>query len=125
MGRPNPVGWFEIYVNDLPRAKTFYEAVFQTQLTPLDSSDDLKMLAFPMERDHGGAGGALVWMKGMDAGHNSTIVYFMSEDCATEAGRVAGFGGTIFKDKFAIGEYGFIALAKDPDGNIFGIHSMQ
>ena len=61
----------------------------------------------------------------MDAGHNSTIVYFMSEDCATEAGRVAGFGGTIFKDKFAIGEYGFIALAKDPDGNIFGIHSMQ
>ncbi|MBM4231128.1 MAG: VOC family protein, partial [Gammaproteobacteria bacterium] len=25
----NPVGWFEIYVQDMPRAKAFYEAVFQ------------------------------------------------------------------------------------------------
>ena len=24
----NPVGWFEIYVNDMPRAKAFYEQVF-------------------------------------------------------------------------------------------------
>lgn len=23
----NPVVWFEIYVNDMPRAKAFYEAV--------------------------------------------------------------------------------------------------
>lgn len=23
----NPVGWFEIYVQDMPRAKAFYEAV--------------------------------------------------------------------------------------------------
>lgn len=125
MARPNPVGWFEIYVNDLPRAKAFYEKVLDTQFTPLDSSDELKMLAFPMERGTGGAGGAIVWMKGMDAGHNSTIVYFVSEDCAIEAGRVPGNGGKIFKDKFSIGEYGFIALATDPDGNMFGIHSMK
>lgn len=24
----NPVGWFEIYVQDMPRAKAFYEGVF-------------------------------------------------------------------------------------------------
>jgi predicted enzyme related to lactoylglutathione lyase len=24
----NPVGWFEIYVDDMPRAKAFYETVF-------------------------------------------------------------------------------------------------
>ena len=24
----NPVGWFEIYVQDINRAKAFYEAVF-------------------------------------------------------------------------------------------------
>jgi uncharacterized protein len=28
----NPVGWFEIYVQDMPRAKAFYEAVFQGKL---------------------------------------------------------------------------------------------
>ena len=31
----NPVRWFEIYVQDMGRAKTFYEAVFGIQLTKL------------------------------------------------------------------------------------------
>lgn len=31
----NPVGWFEIYVDDLQRAKTFYEKVFQIEMTPV------------------------------------------------------------------------------------------
>ncbi len=30
--KPNPVGWFEIYVQDMKRAKTFYEAVLQGKL---------------------------------------------------------------------------------------------
>ena len=25
----NPIGWFEIYVDDLSRAKQFYESVFR------------------------------------------------------------------------------------------------
>ncbi len=39
----NPVGWFEIYVNDMPRAKAFYEAVFATTLQPLGNptADDV------------------------------------------------------------------------------------
>jgi hypothetical protein len=28
----NPVGWFEIYVQDMPRAKAFYEAVLALTL---------------------------------------------------------------------------------------------
>ena len=27
---PNPVRWFEIYVQDMDRARKFYETVFQT-----------------------------------------------------------------------------------------------
>jgi predicted enzyme related to lactoylglutathione lyase len=30
----NPVIWFEIYVQDMARAKAFYEAVFQLKLEP-------------------------------------------------------------------------------------------
>jgi hypothetical protein len=29
----NPVGWFEIYVQDMDRAKAFYEMVFGVQLS--------------------------------------------------------------------------------------------
>lgn len=28
----NPVGWFEIYVKDMDRARKFYESVFQVSL---------------------------------------------------------------------------------------------
>jgi hypothetical protein len=35
--KPNPVGWFEIYVQDISRAKAFYEAVLQTQLQRLEA----------------------------------------------------------------------------------------
>jgi predicted enzyme related to lactoylglutathione lyase len=38
---------------------------------------------------------------------------------------VADHGGTLEREKMSIGEYGFIALAKDPDGNMIGLHSMQ
>ena len=32
----NPVGWFEIYVQDMARAKTFYQAVLARPLEKLD-----------------------------------------------------------------------------------------
>jgi predicted enzyme related to lactoylglutathione lyase len=118
----NPVGWFEIYVQDIERAKRFYETVFQTKLEKLDNAD-AEMWAFPMTMDGTGASGALVKMAGVPSGGNSTLVYFSSADCATEAGRVAGAGGRVYKDKFSIGQYGAIALAVDTEGNMFGVHS--
>ncbi|MGZ5238109.1 MAG: VOC family protein, partial [Caldimonas sp.] len=33
----NPVGWFEIYVQDMARAKAFYEATLGVTLSKLDS----------------------------------------------------------------------------------------
>lgn len=126
--KSNPVGWFEIYVQDMPRAKAFYEAVFQGELTPLTNPDpegfaDMEMWAFPMSRDDSGASGALVRMSGCPSG-GSTMVYFSCEDCAVEATRAVGNGGSVFKPKMSIGEYGFIAMVNDTEGNLIGLHSM-
>ena len=54
MARENPVGWFEIYVQDMPRARAFYEAVLETSLSQLPTPD-LEMWAFPMSTDAPGA----------------------------------------------------------------------
>ena len=35
----NPVVWFEIYVQDMERAKAFYEAVFAIKLEPIPSPE--------------------------------------------------------------------------------------
>lgn len=122
----NPVGWFEIYVQDLDRAKEFYETVLNVELTKLDTpAPELEMLAFPMKMDAGGAAGAIVKMEGCPSGGMGTLVYFSCEDCGIEASRVDAAGGKVCKPKMAIGQYGFIALATDTEGNMFGLHSMN
>jgi predicted enzyme related to lactoylglutathione lyase len=47
----NPFGRVEIYVADMERAQSFYEAVLQIKLetmpTPYSMDDGMQMLAFP------------------------------------------------------------------------------
>ena len=124
----NPVGWFEIYVNDMQRAKTFYQAVFGAQFAKLEAPGQppgMEMQAFPMHQNAMGITGALVKMPGLDAGGHSVIVYFMCADCAVEAAKAAKSGGKLVKEKMSIGQYGFIALVTDTEGNMIGLHSMQ
>ena len=120
----NPVGWFEIYVNDMPRAKAFYESVFEQKLEKLNSPE-VELWAFPMARDKPGAAGALVKMPNSPSGRNSVLVYFSCDDCAVQEGRVKEFGGRVEKPKRSIGEYGFISIVYDTEGNMFGLHSMR
>lgn len=120
----NAIGWFEIYVQDMPRARKFYETVLARKLEKLEAGG-LEMWAFTGEQGAPGAGGSLVHMPGYPSGGNSTLVYFMCEDCAVEEGRVKAAGGRTEKAKFSIGPYGFVALAYDTEGNMFGLHSMK
>jgi predicted enzyme related to lactoylglutathione lyase len=120
----NPVGWFEIYVEDMQRAKAFYESVLGGPLAKLESPD-IEIWAFPMRPDGYGAPGALVRMPGFPSGHNSVLVYFRCEDCAVEAAKAASSGGAIVKPKFSIGQYGYIAHVTDTEGNMIGLHSMR
>lgn len=119
----NPVGWFEIYVQDMARAKAFYEGLFDIELQKLDV--DIDMLAFPMQPDQPGASGALVCMPGCCSGGNSTLVYFSCSNCGESEARAAQLGGTIHRSRMDIGPYGFISLILDTEGNLFGLHSMQ
>ncbi len=119
----NPVGWFEIYVQDMARATAFYETVFLARLERVDAPD-IDMWTFPMQSENYGATGALVRMPGVASGGNSVLVYFSCEDCAVEAGRAVAAGGKVLKDKFPIGRYGHIAIVADSEGNTIGLHSM-
>ena len=125
----NAVGWFEIYVNDIARARAFYEAVFDVRLSRLDPPAEaggdtgFQIWAFPAIADGEGSSGAIVHMPGFQAGGNSTLVYFNCDDCAVQAARVPGAGGKVFKPKFPIGAFGFISLVVDSEGNMIGLHS--
>lgn len=126
--KSNPVGWFEIYVDDIERAKKFYGSVFQTQFTKIENAnhkDEMQMWGFPMDEGVYGSSGALVKMEGVPAGCGGTLIYFHSKDCAIEEALIEKAGGKVFKAKAAIGEYGHFCLAFDTEGNMFGIHSIN
>lgn len=122
--RANPICWFEIYVDDIARAKAFYETVLQVELQPLPV-DGIAMYAFDMSEQQVGAGGALLHVPEVKAGNNSTVVYFACEDCAVEESRVVAAGGQVHRPKMSIGPYGFVTLVIDTEGNLIGLHSMQ
>lgn len=120
----NPVSWFDIHVADLARAKKFYETVFNIQLVdfPIEWG---KQSAFPSDREGPNVSGALVEKADMVAGTSGTVVYFNSADCTTEENRVAQAGGKVLQSKMAIGEFGFISMLMDTEGNTIGLHSRK
>lgn len=120
----NAVGWFEIYVRDMDRARNFYEAVFDISLEELQAPfPGIDMWCFPMHDDGVGASGALVKKEGLSSDGMGVLIYFSSQDCAVEAARVVENGGRLIQEKMEIGIYGSIVIAIDTEGNMFGIHS--
>jgi predicted enzyme related to lactoylglutathione lyase len=120
----NAVGWFEIYVQDMDRARNFYEKTLEVKLEKQEMPEG-EMWMFPMLHDKPGAPGALVKMEGKDSGVGGVIIYFSCADCALEARRAAENGGSIVREKFSIGDYGFIAFVNDTEGNMIGLHSIK
>lgn len=124
-----PIGWFEIYVDDMTRARAFYEATLNIKLEALPSpgGGDLEMWAFPdaMDQVKPGCSGALCKMEGFGPGGGGTLIYFICEDCAVEAARALANGGQIYKEKMSIGDYGYISIVADTEGNTIGLHSMK
>lgn len=123
----NPVGWFELYVSDMARAKAFYSAMLQRELFDLPSSPgiDMQMAVFEQDMSVSGASGALVKSTMQAPGPGGTLVYFSCVDCAVEAARAAAGGGKVLQPKTSIGEYGFYALVQDTEGNTIGLHSLN
>jgi uncharacterized protein len=127
----NPVNWFEIYVQDMNRARQFYETVLDIQMEELqvqsetEDANTFQMVSFPFVENEPNTSGALVKTDGMQSGGNSILVYFTCEDCNVEQNRVKKSGGKVLKEKFSIGEYGFSSICLDTEGNTFGLHSMK
>lgn len=126
MTQMNAIGWFDIFVDDMDRAVRFYETVLGRKLEAIgDPTGESQMMSFPADMSTYGAGGALSKTPHGRPGPGGTIVYFNAEDCATEEARVVAAGGQVIRPKFSIGEYGWVSLCQDTEGNLFGISSMN
>jgi uncharacterized protein len=120
----NPVSWFEIAATDLERAKVFYSKVFDHEMQFIDMPG-APMYMMMAGDDAPGSGGALVQSENNTPSSDGSIIYFSCEDVAIEAAKIEPAGGTLIMPKESIGEFGFIAMFIDTEGNRIGLHSNQ
>lgn len=120
----NLVGWFEIPVNDMERACSFYEAVFDISLTQTKSGD-LHMATFPFVDGGFGAGGALVkHKKHYIPSSLGVVIYFGTNDMNKSLEAVTANGGDVVQKKKAVGpNQGFNGVFIDTEGNRIALHS--
>jgi len=125
MTKRNPVGWFEIPTEDIQRAKAFYEKAFDFKLEAPMTMEGFEMAFFPMERGAEGAAGSLIQGDGYTPSHEGALVYFSVHDIKATEKKIGANGGRVYKPKFSIGQYGFISICEDSEGNRIALHSMS
>jgi predicted enzyme related to lactoylglutathione lyase len=118
----NTINWFEIPTTDLTRAARFYELVLGTSLKHEHfTATDMKMAVFAGPEDS--VRGALIADKRRKPNPDGAIVYLHARNLDESLGRIEKAGGSVVLPKTDIGEPGFIALVRDTEGNVVGLHS--
>ena len=119
----NMVGWFEIPVGDMNRAKAFYETVFDIAIQVVDFGGIL-MGWFPDRGQVIGAQGTLIKQESYIPSQEGTLVYFISDNVQNELDRVEAAGGKIYQPKTQISpEHGYMGVFLDTEGNRVALHS--
>ena len=120
------LNWFQIPVTDIDRAVKFYESVMQVTLNRMDD-DRMKRAFFPMDMEnHDRTGGELVQHPDDRPSKEGVTIYFNSEDGVDAfLARVATAGGQMTMPRTSIGEWGFIGLFVDSEGNEIGVHGIS
>lgn len=122
----NMIGWFEIPVTNMERAKKFYEVVFDITIE-VHNLEGFEMGWFPYAAGKSGASGSLVKHDMYEPSEKAgSLIYFSCKDVSVPQGKIEKAGGKIIQSKKEIGGgHGFMALFIDTEGNRLALHSQQ
>jgi predicted enzyme related to lactoylglutathione lyase len=120
----NRVVHFEIHAANPERVVTFYAGLFGWKIQRWEGPVDYWVVTTgPMEQP--GINGGIVRRRGPapEDGQavNSYVCTVQVESVDAAMQKIAFLGGTIVLPKMPVPGVGWLAYAKDPDGNIFGI----
>ena len=116
-----PIGWFEIFVSDVEKAKDFYGDLFGWEYKLSEGDQSEYWTIFTGENSIGGG-----FMKKTSSEHGSQGVLFYVEvnDIEATLNSAVEKGGKIETPKTLISpKSGYFALLRDSDNNIIGVWS--
>lgn len=120
----NPVGWFEIPVTDIDRATGFYRRIFGIDLQARRMGDALVAM-FPSAPGSTGTSGMLVQAGEAVPSPHGVMIYFTEPDIDGALARVEEAGGEVLVPCTSIGQYGWVGIFADSEGNRIGMHSRR
>ena len=116
----NMAVWFDVPVENLERAMTFYSTVFSVEMTKMEGAPKGYAM-FP--HGHGSCSGGLV-VEPESISDKGPLLYFNGgEDLSRPLQKIEAAGGKVLQPKTSIGEHGFMAIFKDTEGNRLALHS--
>ena len=119
------IGWFEIPVTDMERAKKFYEGVQGETLEDMEMGE-WKMAMFPGDESEGQPQvGGLMMGEGYTPSKDGVIIYLTCPDIDVGLERVKEHGGEVVMPKKELGKNGYIAWFIDTEGNRVALHQAK
>ena len=119
----NILNWFEISVNDMARAKKFYEEIFSIKMEDSEMMD-MKMAFFPFEMNGKVSGGLVQGPYHKPSIDGAKIYLNGNPDLDVALGKIEKAGGQIIMPKTKISdEIGYMAFFTDTEGNAVALHS--
>ena len=109
----HPICHFEIPVDELERAKKFYQDIFSWQIT--DTGQGGYHLIQTGEGELGGG------MMKRVVPEQRPVLYALVESVDEYSKKIQQAGGTIVVPKMAVPTMGYFAQALDTEGNVFAI----
>lgn len=113
--------WIEIPVDDMARAKAFYQKFLNVELTEMTMGPIV--YAFFPAKDRKNTG-ALIKSPYVKPSDNGTRMYFETGESVDRIlAKIVEAGGSVVMPRlFVSDEGGFIGLFRDTEGNVLGVH---
>jgi len=117
----NAITWFEIPVNDIERARGFYENVLSSKLIPYPGG--APCFIFPTKDS--GVAGCIVQRNDLKPAADGTIIFLNADgqlNAAVDRAKTSGSKVLVPRTEIP-GGFGFFACITDSEGNHVGLHS--
>lgn len=114
---------FEIHADQPERAIAFYRSVFEWEFVPFPGSDDYWFIRTGDSAWQSGIDGGLVRRRNPIDGSavNAFVCTVSVDDLDRYLMKVRASGGQLAAAKRAVAGVGWLAYAKDTEGNLFGL----